>query len=279
VRRERGGVSAGFLRGAAFLAVLALVVSAPLGFDSSRILRHSEAHAAEPSSGRAAWVVDGDTAVLVGGEKVRYLGIDTPERGEPFYNEAKERNKALVGSRSVRLEVCRETPRDNYGRLLAYVYADGVDVGATLLREGLARPLVIPPCGLPKAAEFAQAADIAVAKGIGVWSVAGKAGSGGVKAVEISPGQALKYVGTVATVTGKVFNVHRTKQAVFINFGPDWRRAFTAVIFKDSLGGFKAAGIDVKRYKGRSISVTGKIRLYGERAEIIISRPSQVKGG
>lgn len=265
----------------------ALVILSPVISDLIASFRVCEVYAAEhgrsptvtaPSSGRVAWVIDGDTAVLDSGEKVRYLGIDTPEQGEPFYDEAKARNKAIAEGRPVRLEVCKESPYDKYGRLLAYVYVDGKDISATLLREGLARQLVIPPCGLSRAAELKGAVSSAIANGIGVWSAAGRAGAGGVKVVDISPGQALEYIGAAAMVTGKVFNVHRTKKAAFINFGPDWHSAFTAVIFADNLGAFKAAGIDIMRYKGRDVSVTGTIRLYGERAEIIVSRPSQIKG-
>lgn len=259
----------------------------PVGLESTAPGWVCEAYAAElgrsqsvtaPSSGYVTWVIDGDTVVLDNDKKVRYLGVDTPEQGEPFYEEALRRNKAIAGGRVVRLEVCKKEPYDKYGRLLAYVYADGVDISAILLREGLARPLMIPPCGLSRAGELKKAAATAKASGIGVWSVADRAGGKGVAAVEISPEQALEYIGRVATVTGKVFNVRETKKAVFINFGSDWRSAFTAMIFKGDLGAFKAANMDFKRYKGARISVTGRIKSYGERAEIIIRTPSQLKG-
>ena len=92
-------------------------------------------------------VVDGDTIVLAGGERVRYLGIDTPEvTGVPelFGPEATEANQRLVEGRRVRLE--RDvTDRDRFDRLLRYVYVDGVMVNAELLLEGFARVLVYPP--------------------------------------------------------------------------------------------------------------------------------------
>ena len=74
--------------------------------------------------------VDGDTVWvrLPGGiEKVRYIGIDTPEvhhptRGEePGGRAATEINRGLVGDRAVRLEPDVQL-RDRYGRLLAYVW-------------------------------------------------------------------------------------------------------------------------------------------------------------
>jgi len=121
-------------------------------------------------------VVDGDTVVIEGGEKVRYVGIDTPERGEPFYGEAKKRNISLVAGRQVRLVVCDAEPRDKYGRLLAFVYAADVFVNRTLVEEGLARRLIIPPCGLPVAREFRRLEQNAREKGLGLW--AHRAGKG-----------------------------------------------------------------------------------------------------
>jgi micrococcal nuclease len=85
-------------------------------------------------------VIDGDTIdVLIDGEmqRVRYYGIDTPEQGEKCYQEATERNRELVGT-TVRLEADARD-RDEYGRLLRYVFTDeGVSIDAVLVSEGLA---------------------------------------------------------------------------------------------------------------------------------------------
>ena len=85
-------------------------------------------------------VIDGDTIdVLMNGEdrRVRYYGIDAPERDERCYDEATERNRELVGS-SVRLKADARD-QDEGGRLLRYVFTeDGVSVEAILLAEGLA---------------------------------------------------------------------------------------------------------------------------------------------
>jgi len=92
-------------------------------------------------------VVDGDTIVLASGERVRYIGIDTPEAtgaSEFFGPEATEANRRLVAGRRVRLE--RDvSDRDRFDRLLRYLYVDGVMVNAELVREGFARVLVYPP--------------------------------------------------------------------------------------------------------------------------------------
>ncbi len=89
-----------------------------------------------------ASVIDGDTVVLTDGTKVRYLGINTPERGQPFYEEAKRFNEQLVQGEEVRLENRRQGP-DTYGRVLAYVYVGAVLVNARLIAEGLGHLFVI----------------------------------------------------------------------------------------------------------------------------------------
>ena len=82
-------------------------------------------------------VIDGDTIVMADGARVRYIGMDTPERGEPFFDEATEYNRRLVEGRRVQL-VEDESETDRFGRLLRYVLADDILVNAELVREGLA---------------------------------------------------------------------------------------------------------------------------------------------
>jgi len=98
-------------------------------------------------------VVDGDTIeVLIDGgeEDVRYIGVDTPESVKPgspvecFGPEASEFNERLVGGERVRLDFGPER-RDDYGRLLAYVYRGDRFVNAELVRGGYATTLPIAP--------------------------------------------------------------------------------------------------------------------------------------
>src|SRR4051812_39102195 len=105
------------------------------------------------AEGTVTRVVDGDTIhVFTGGrdESVRYIGVDTPESVKPgtpvqcFAKAASAENHRLVAGRRVRLVYDAER-RDRYGRLLAYVYRDGVFVNAALVRAGYARTLTIPP--------------------------------------------------------------------------------------------------------------------------------------
>jgi micrococcal nuclease len=89
-------------------------------------------------------VLDGDTIIIDGGQKVRYAGLDTPESHHPDKlpedcgQEAFEANRRLVAGKMVRLEF-DERRRDKYGRLLAYVYVDSLFVNAELIRQGYAK--------------------------------------------------------------------------------------------------------------------------------------------
>ena len=131
-------------------------------------------------------VVDGDTIdVVIDGveERVRLTGIDTPEiaheaRGdrpgndaECFADEAHRYARSLVDvGTPVRLE--RDVvARDDYGRLLAYVYraSDGVFVNFELVRQGYATPLSIGP-NTAYAGLMVDAASAAERDGAGLWA-------------------------------------------------------------------------------------------------------------
>lgn len=92
-------------------------------------------------------VTDGDTIqVRIGGEirKVRYIGMDTPERNQPGYQTAKESNARLVAGQTVYLE--RDCRDDDGERLLRYVWlADGRMVNEELVRMGVALPVQYRP--------------------------------------------------------------------------------------------------------------------------------------
>lgn len=108
--------------------------------------------------------VDGDTLELSNGERVRLIGVDTPEsRDNPKLNrdakrtgqdrseiikmgkEAAEVTRKLVEGKQVRLEYDVQK-KDKYGRTLAYVYLeDGTFVNAEIVKAGYASPMTIPP--------------------------------------------------------------------------------------------------------------------------------------
>ncbi len=125
-------------------------------------------------------VTDGDTiTVRIDGEneKVRLIGIDTPETKKPdtpvqcFGPEASAFTESLLPE-GTPLYLERDVePRDRFGRLLAYVYlaADGTFVNLEIVRQGYARLLTIPP-NVAHVDEFVEAARAAERDDIGLWA-------------------------------------------------------------------------------------------------------------
>ena len=83
-----------------------------------------------------ARIIDGDTVELRGGDVLRLLAIDTPEKGEPFYYEAAGLLRTLSFNQTAENEFTGRR-RDKYGRLLGYLYIDGLFVNCEILRRGL----------------------------------------------------------------------------------------------------------------------------------------------
>ena len=97
--------------------------------------------------GEVVNVVDGDTidVVINGTEyRVRYVGINTPERDEVCYSDATAANAALVQGQTVRLET-DVSDTDRYGRLLRYIYVGDTFVNRQLVADGYAEAVLYNP--------------------------------------------------------------------------------------------------------------------------------------
>ena len=130
------------VRCVALLFVLGLAVPAWGATSSGRVL-----------DGTVVRIVGGDTIhVRIGAriEKVRYIGVNTPEvhhptsGEEPGGQEASEVNRQLVAGKDVRLELDVQD-RDRYGRLLAYAWIGDLMVNAELVKLGYAQVMTMPP--------------------------------------------------------------------------------------------------------------------------------------
>jgi micrococcal nuclease len=149
------------------------------------LLAACAAHTTAATDGRATVtrVVDGDTIVVrIAGreENVRLLGIDTPETHKPdtpvecYGPEASDRLTALLPAGTI-VRLVRDTEsRDRYDRLLAYVYRDddGLFIDLTMVAEGFAAPLAIPP-NVAHRAEIDAAAAAAQSARRGLWQACG----------------------------------------------------------------------------------------------------------
>lgn len=124
---------------------------------------------------KVAKVIDGDTLELASGEKVRLIGIDTPEKDQFYYKEAKNRLKKLVEDRDIALEYDVQ-PADKYGRILGYVWMNDaknpeqeIFVNKSMIEEGYANVYTIPP-NVKYVEIFVQAQKEARKVGKGLWN-------------------------------------------------------------------------------------------------------------
>lgn len=124
---------------------------------------------------RVKYVVDGDTLHLAGGEKLRLVGVNTPELGrdghpdEPLARAARQSLQAEVANGAVWLQDAEES-RDRHGRLLAYAFnGEGQSLSGQLIRRGMGFHVAISPnvvwADCLQRAER-EARDVA----LGVWS-------------------------------------------------------------------------------------------------------------
>jgi len=275
--------------------ILALIITAAMFASRTGLLKRSRtarppAVATGLREARVERVVDGDSIVLAGGEEVRYLGIDTPELGEPCFDEARALNRRLVAGRTVVLDVCPDRPTDKYGRTRAFVRLlspsspnGGLLVNAELVKEGLARTRFLTPCEDGVAEAFVDLEIEAWRSGKGIRSACGKATSskgeaGDAKSKTIRAGEAKGHIGEIRTVRGRVRLVSEGKGIVFLNFGASYHPDLTAVVFPRGRRRFEAARIDpLRAYTGMMVELVGRIDKYRGRPEIVVEGPGQIR--
>lgn len=153
------------------LSFLVLLAQPPEGAFPARVTR---------------WV-DGDTCMLrftetvppnlFRYETIRLLGVNAPEVGEPFADEATQFFRKLTMGKQVYVELNPYERRDLHNRLLAYLWVETEEgwtlVNEALLRAGLARLLVFYPEREKYYCRFLHALTLAQLEGLGLWESAG----------------------------------------------------------------------------------------------------------
>lgn len=141
--------------------------------------RHPDPVSNAERRGTVDWVFDGDT-IRVGPERVRLIGVDTPEtekrerpgrkgqKGECYADEATGYLTSRLKGKEVRLETDPADARyDKYGRLLAYVYLGDQLINRELVVQGFGRAIRFFP--YQKKEEFLQLEGEAKVAGRGLW--------------------------------------------------------------------------------------------------------------
>lgn len=150
------------------------VIITPLPRASENITNSGTSLGIKTTTVKVTRVIDGDTIEIEGGQKVRYIGIDTPETVDPrkplqcFGKEAAAKNRELVGGKDVSLEKdVSET--DKYGRLLRYVFVNETFINDVLVRQGFAHSSTFLP-DVKYQQDFNEAEGEARQYNRGLWS-------------------------------------------------------------------------------------------------------------
>jgi len=236
----------------------------------------------EADTYRVLKVIDGDTVIIDHPkvERVRYLGIDTPETlkpdspGDPFSKQATVFNERLVLGKDVTLEIDEEK-YDPYGRLLAYVFIDGILVNEELVREGLARAFFIGP-NRKYESRIYKAQREAQNNKKGIWgSPESFKTPKDNKKFLIKPFQAREYVNDRVVVRGKINIMKKNNSKVMVL---SLENDLDIVFFKDSLENFRFFKIDpAYDYIGKPVEVIGRVTMYRGSPQIIVSHPSVIR--
>jgi endonuclease YncB( thermonuclease family) len=211
---------------------------------------------------KVAYVYDGDTIKLENGEKIRLLGIDTPEvashyqKATPGGNAAKKWLTKRLDGADVYLEYDQQQ-RDKYKRLLAHVFLEnGEHINATLVKEGLAIVNLFPP-NLRYKDELLAAQQMAQQQQLGMWAM---------KRYQLTSVDKVRKVSGWKRYQGVVQSIKNNPKTIRLIFS----EKLSAKIYKENLYLFP----DIESYIGQSVEIRGW--LSGKRApfSILVRHPS-----
>ena len=214
-------------------------------------------------------VIDGDTVIVDAPEK---LTIDTPS--EPFGKRAAAYNRDLVEGKEIEVEYDDEK-YDQYGRILGYVYIDEIFVNKQILEKGLANLLIIAPNN--KYEEILKSAEEkAISEGAGIW---GDTAEYNYNLKEnsrfrVKPVNASRHLDQRVVISGKVKDTRSNDHVLKLNM----EDKLDIVIFKNDLDNFRHMDINpFSHYTGTPVEVTGKVKMYRGRPQIVIDHPLSIR--
>ncbi len=219
-------------------------------------------------------IIDGDTFELETGEKVRLIGIDAPELSQPGGEESRQYLTQLILNKGVTLERGYEE-RDNYNRLLRFVYIDDVCINEEMIRQGYAEARYLTDSIREYYIKLEMEAEIAKA---GLWSANIFQPRSNLRWGEDIPvitwRDAHKHLNQYVIVEGTIVTTYNSGTVCFLNFDTDYQY-FTAVIFASDFFGFSF--IPEVFYLGKKVYIIGIIKEYKGSPEIIVKTPGQIR--
>jgi len=211
-------------------------------------------------------VYDGDTVLLMNGQKVRFLSINTPEvagrnkEAEAGGEEAKNWLVRKLKNKKIRLERDVEK-KDKYGRLLAHVFTeDGMHLNLELVKEGLATANIYPP-NLKYVDEFLAVQEEAENARRGLWAY---------KQYATQPFTQLQHGNLKGwkRVTGMVKNIKQTRRNIYLQFSDN----FSIKINRRAKDLFP----DLEQYRGKKVEVRGWLHKSKNRYTMLVRHPSSI---
>jgi micrococcal nuclease len=122
---------------------------------------------------RVTRIIDGDTFETETGEKIRLIGINAPEVSDIFGKESRQHLKNLIENKTVELKKDNiSSDRDNYNRLLRYIFLDGIDVNEKMILDGYAFAYL--KFGFEKLEKYKIAQIDASQNNKGIWGLGNK---------------------------------------------------------------------------------------------------------
>ncbi len=207
-------------RAGAVLASVAIGLTGLVGATSAQAVTTGQPQLVQPQLAAATKVapkqrvkvtgiVDGDTIKVRVGTKtetVRIIGLNTPERGQCYYQQASSKMQSLAQSRYVRIERdYSQTNRDKYGRLLRHVHlTDGRVAAKVMIEQGFGREYTYAKAyryrnGFIKAQKSAQS------KRLRMWSACAKPVT--VKKPTTQTTSSCKIKGNISSSGEKIYHV------------------------------------------------------------------------
>jgi len=244
--------------------------------------------------GLVTGVIDGDT-VRVEGETLRLLGIDTEEKGEGCYFAAKKRLEELILNEEVDLEKSNRN-KDHYDRYLRYIFLDGENINVQLVREGLARIMIMEE-NVDYREDLIEAEEYARKEGIGcLWNETEREKYNdigiGLEDVNvewenldderleiIESCDSTNYIGEEVIVEGRVDDSFRLDMnVIFLNLDGSYpNHCFTGVIWQDYW--YKFPDSPQNYYYSEYVRIKGEIEEYRGDPQIILTSPEQIEIG
>lgn len=234
------------------------------------------------SSYKVLKVTDGDTIVINHPKvkKVRYLGIDAPEKlsvrspGEPFHLRSTDLNRKLVEGRSVTVEFDQEK-QDHYGRLLGYIFVDGTFVNEEIVRQGLARALFIGKNKRYKD-RILKAQQEAKNARRGMWGDPQNFKTPAEnRRFLIKPADVKNHINRSVVVRGNIKSVTKKNSKVIVM---SMENSLNLVFFRSDLGSFRFFGINpADFYPEKRVEVIGRVKMYRGYPQITVKHPISIK--